>query len=40
MPWLIGYPRDSIAWFPTIDPDECVKCGICMNCSKGVLRMG
>ena len=36
MPWLVGYPREKIEWYPTIDPDKCVKCGICMNCGKAV----
>jgi len=34
--WLTGYPREKIKWFPTIDPEKCVKCGMCMNCGKGV----
>jgi ferredoxin len=34
MPWLVGYPREKIAWFPTIDPEKCVKCGMCMNCRR------
>lgn len=36
MPWLAGYPREKVAWFPTIDHDKCVKCGMCMNCGKNV----
>jgi len=36
MPWLSGYPREKIDWFPTIDPEKCVKCGMCMNCGRGV----
>lgn len=36
MPWLIGYPREKIDWFPTIDSEKCVKCGMCMNCGKNV----
>jgi MinD superfamily P-loop ATPase len=36
MPWLTGYPREKIDWFPTIDPEKCVKCGMCMNCGRGV----
>ena len=36
MPWLTGYPREKVDWFSTIDLGKCVKCGICMNCSKGV----
>ena len=23
-------------WYPTVDPDKCVKCGMCMNCGRGV----
>ena len=36
MAWLVGYPRDKVEWYPTIDPDKCVKCGMCMNCGKNV----
>ena len=36
MAWLIGYSKDKVEWFPTIDPDKCVKCGMCMNCGKNV----
>jgi len=36
MPWLAGYPRDSVNWHPTIDPEKCVKCGMCMNCGREV----
>ncbi|QSZ27319.1 ferredoxin family protein [Aceticella autotrophica] len=36
MAWLVDYPREKVNWFPTIDPEKCVKCGICMNCGKNV----
>jgi len=36
MPWLSGYPREKVEWYPTIDPEKCVKCGMCMNCGKSV----
>lgn len=36
MPWLVGYPRDKVEWYPTIDPAKCVSCGMCMNCGKQV----
>lgn len=36
MPWLTGYPREKVEWYPTIDEDLCVSCGMCMNCGKGV----
>ena len=36
MPWLTGYPREKVDWFPTIEPGKCVKCGMCMNCGKNV----
>ena len=36
MAWLTGYPRESLQWFPTVDASKCVKCGMCMNCGKGV----
>lgn len=38
MPWLSGYPRERIAWYPTLDSDKCLKCGICMNCGKKVFE--
>lgn len=36
MAWLTGYPREEIPWFPTIDAEKCVKCGMCMNCGRQV----
>jgi len=36
MPWLAGYPREKIAWFPAINDSKCVKCGMCMNCGRSV----
>jgi len=36
MAWLVGYPREKIDWFPTIDSGKCVRCGMCMNCGKRV----
>ena len=36
MAWLTGFPRDKVHWNPTIDPDKCVKCGMCMNCGREV----
>jgi len=36
MPWLIGYPREKIKWYPKIDKNKCIKCGMCMNCGKSV----
>ncbi|AIS53097.1 4Fe-4S ferredoxin [Thermoanaerobacter kivui] len=36
MAWLTGYPREKVNWFPTIDHDKCVKCGMCMNCGRNV----
>lgn len=36
MPWFAGVPREEIPWHPTIDPEKCVKCGMCMNCNKKV----
>ena len=36
MAWLSGYPRERVDWFPTIDAEACVRCGMCMNCGKQV----
>lgn len=36
MSWLVGYPRDMVNWHPTIDPDKCLHCGMCMNCGRKV----
>lgn len=36
MAWLTGYPREKVEWYPTIDSEKCVKCGMCMNCGKSV----
>ena len=36
MAWFTGMPREDIPWHPNIDSDQCVKCGMCMNCGKNV----
>jgi len=36
MAWLTGYPREKIDWFPTVDQEKCVQCGMCMNCGRTV----
>ena len=36
MAWLTDYPREKVNWHPIIDLNKCVKCGLCMNCGKGV----
>ncbi len=36
MPWIAGIPREQLEWYPTLDADKCVKCGMCMNCGKNV----
>jgi len=36
--WLTGYPRDKVDWFPTIDAEKCVQCGMCMNCGRKVFE--
>ena len=38
MAWLTGYPREKVEWYPTIDPEKCVKCGMCMNCGRNVFE--
>jgi NAD-dependent dihydropyrimidine dehydrogenase PreA subunit len=36
MPWLAGYPREKVEWYPKVDSQKCLKCGICMNCGRKV----
>jgi len=38
MSWLVGYPREEVKWYPTIDSEKCVECGMCMNCGKKVFE--
>ena len=38
MSWLKGYPREKVKWYPTIDSEKCVECGMCMNCGKKVFE--
>jgi NAD-dependent dihydropyrimidine dehydrogenase PreA subunit len=38
MAWFTGYPREKIQWYPTIDDDKCVDCGMCMNCGGKVYK--
>ncbi len=38
MSWLAGIPRENVNWGPTIDPEKCVSCGMCMNCGKNVFE--
>ncbi len=38
MPWLVGYPRDKIPWYPTIDQSQCISCGVCLNCGRNVFE--
>jgi len=38
MAWYAGYPREKIQWYPTIDHEKCVECGICMNCGAKVYK--
>jgi len=36
MSWFAGVAREEIDWGPTIDPEKCVSCGLCLNCGKEV----
>ena len=38
MPWFAGIKRSEINWYPTINPERCTKCGMCMNCGKKVFE--
>ena len=38
MPWFAGVARSEIDWGPTVDPEKCVSCGICLNCGKKVFE--
>ena len=40
MPWFAGVERNQIEWFPSLDNDKCVQCGLCMNCGKSVFAWG
>lgn len=35
-----GIPRREVRWFPTVDPDACIGCGLCyVTCGRGVYDM-
>ncbi|MEX0681694.1 MAG: hypothetical protein WD097_09965 [Balneolales bacterium] len=36
MAWFTGMRREEVPWYPAIDAEQCVKCGMCMNCGKNV----
>jgi len=37
-PWH-GVPREKITWYPTIEPELCNGCGLCVtSCSRAVFR--
>jgi len=38
MPWLVGYPRDKIPWYPSVDQSKCIGCGVCLNCGRNVFE--
>jgi len=34
-----GIPREEINWHPTVDPELCIGCGICvLNCGRNVYQ--
>ena len=35
-----GIPREEVPWYPTIDPEKCLSCGVCVNfCSHSTYEM-
>ena len=38
MPWFTGTDRKNLNWNPSINPDRCTQCGMCMNCGKKVFE--
>lgn len=35
-----GIPRKEVPWFPTVDPDTCIGCGLCfVTCGRGVYEL-
>ncbi len=38
MAWIAEFPREKIPWYPTIDKNKCVKCGMCMSCGREVYK--
>ncbi len=38
MAWIAGYPREKVNWGPTVDPEKCIGCGMCLNCGKKVFE--
>lgn len=38
MAWIAGYPREKVNWGPTVDPNKCIGCGMCLNCGKKVFE--
>ncbi|MGB9843973.1 MAG: 4Fe-4S dicluster domain-containing protein [Caldisericia bacterium] len=38
-PWH-GVPRDAIPWYPTVDEEKCIGCGLCfVTCGRNVYEM-
>ena len=37
----MGIPREAIPWFPTIDPEQCINDGVCLEfCTNDVFAQG